>query len=434
MQERFPKFQFPLEGFDENFYPARLPFSNFKREIPEDSIYKNAFKNFPLARLCGIRKLSNLSHIGPNSEKTVFLQFDHETLDHSVTVAVLSEEILRKNGFPEEKIIIGIIARLLHDIATPAFGDAAKKLDPQALNEEKFWWETLGEQGQDFTSKKLGISRETPDKIIKNEGILGQVLDISDRITYVMNDLAAVIEPIKSYEPELGPYVLSLRHLAALDPKIGDIYKEVGVDERKDKVFFNDPQRLNRFLLIRANLYKYLYVNPISQGRDLLVAKLLSPLYSRDEKSPLNPNKLRSITDSELIIQEMAKKLPKLFGDVMSYPEIYYTLFNTLINWYPKYEKFDDFSEANKKALELSKKKSIVVLGVNECPGFDSGTTYDVTTPKGEIIPFKNFMPNEALEIEQIEKSTRGFFVLYENISEDSRINDLLRKVLKINK
>jgi len=431
MQERSPHFQLPLEEIGEGFSFVRLPFSNFKREIPEDDIYEKALRNLPLGRLHGIRKLSFLSHIGPNSEKTVFLQFNHNTLDHSTLVAFLDKEILMKNGFPEEQIAVGFLTGLTHDIGTPAFGDVAKKLDLQALDEEKFWWETLGQEGQDFITRQLGMSQKELNDIINNKGILGQVLDIADRIAYTMIDLAAVIEPIESYEPELGPYVLSLRHLATLDQKIGDIYKEVGIDRRKDKVFFNDPHRLNRFLLIRANLYKYLYVNPISQGRDLLAAKLLSPLYSRSKTSQLNPERLRSIDDNQLIILEMAKSLPKLFGKTMCYPEIYYTLLNTLINWYPKYEKFDDFFNATKRTQKLSKNKNIAVIGINECPGFDSGTSYNIATPEGEIVPFNKFMPEEASQIEQIAESTKGFFVLYENVSEDSRINDLLKRVLK---
>ena len=42
----------------------------------------------------------------------------------------------------------------MHDIATPALGDAAKSIDPDNLDEEKFWHEVLDEKGKEFLRKK----------------------------------------------------------------------------------------------------------------------------------------------------------------------------------------------------------------------------------------------------------------------------------------
>lgn len=425
MTERERGKQLELTGFEmegETF--AFLPCSDLKRWTEEGDIYERSFQNLPLARLDRVKALSFLSYVGPNPKDQIFLPYTHTRSDHQLVTAFTVEAIMKQNGFPQEDINVGIVAGLIHDIATPAHGDATKKVDPKALDEEQFWWEALGKNGQTFVTQELNIPQKRLDAIIKNQGIMGQILDIADRITYTMKDLNAIVAVDLNNAWSWvfqNPYLQELHDFVSGNPKIGNIYKEIGVDRKRDEVFFNDPKNLGIFLLLRAHLHKALYLHPVSQGRDLFIASLIKRLYSRHGSRPLSPQRLRSMTDEDLI-EVLQKYYKPEYGDS---PQ---KLYHDLTSWYPYFERFGSKEEGIKRIKELKKDKDIAVIGVNQCREFDPGTSYKVTDQKGQIVPFREFDPNTASEIERMMDETKGFFVFFVDISERNSINPFLRK------
>lgn len=421
IQTLLPDFELQGERFDS------LPYSDLKRWVGENDIYEKAFQNFPMERLHEIKALSFLSCIGLDLKHTVFLEYPHTRLDHSFTVAIVMEKILRQNGFEDAEINVGIIAGLIHDIATPACGDATKKIDPEALDEEKFWWKTIGEKGQEFITDELGIAKETVDDIIKNKSLLGQVLDIADRITYTMKDLDAIVrddgESNFLAKLDLDPALLPLRYIISHYPQIGNIYKEVGVDRKRNEVFFNNPKHLEVLLLLRTRLCRDLYYSPVSLGRDFLVGQLMLPLYSRNGATPLTAKKLRDLTDYNLMeILQKAYCQPK--GQITGFE-----MQHDLVNWHPLFKKFENNQEAEEFAKRLRRRKNMAVVGVTECKGFDPATSYKVVNREGKTMPFFKFDPSTAKEIEEITKATKGVFVFYADVAEKTHINNLLKLV-----
>ena len=69
------------------------------------------------------------------------------------------------------------------------------------------------------------------------------------------------------------------------------------------------------------------------------------------------------------------------------------------------------------------------MIGTKECKGFDPSTDYKVAVD-GQYIPFREHNPRAAREIEEIEKSTRGIFLFWADVSQDSPTNKLLKIVL----
>ncbi len=426
MLEKEPILQLNLPGFEEGaedvaFYEF-LPYSDIGGWLLEDSIYDKAEKSIPgLRRLNHIKTLSLLSFMGPYEPKDIhYLEHRHTRFDHSLTVGMVVEKILKQNGFPQDQINIGVLAGLLHDVATPALGDATKQVDPKNLNEEDFWWEALDEEGRNFV--KRFTDKETLGKIIKNQGPLGEVLDIADRITYIMKDLYSVIGPIKPEELESNPLLTNIKDILSLYPKIGNIYREVGADSRTGKVFFNDPDMLYAFLLLRANIHKEFYLHPINQGRDLFIAKLLEPLYSKDGPSKLTSSLLRQMNDEDLLRVISNKYFPDVFPEG--------TLHN-LTNWLPLYERFDTEEKAKSREKELRQNGNVVVVGIKECRSFDSGISYNVVGGNGRIMPFSEFDPQKAKKLQELGESTKGIFLFWADVSEDSSTNTLLKTVLQ---
>lgn len=251
-QRRLPYFTDELEKSFEF-----LPYSDLKRWFPWNGFIEKALENLPLRRLEGIRFLSFLSYIGDDATSAQVEEYTHDRLHHSLVVPLVGAQILKINGFPQRDIDIETIAGLTHDNGIPAFGDATKKVDPDALDEEKHYWESLGKRGQAFI-KSLGMSQKLLEPIIRNEGILGQVLDIADRITYTMQDLHMTGAEAKSniFLPTLGPRLLPIRYLLSHDINIGDIYKEVGVDRQKQEVFLMIPKNFTYFFFLERTYIK----------------------------------------------------------------------------------------------------------------------------------------------------------------------------------
>jgi len=403
---------------EEDFFEF-LPFSDLRRWAPTDSLLTKAASSFKIwGRLGEIRALSFLSYVGPDPEQQYFIGYSHDRLDHSLVVAMTAGDIGRLNNLPQKDIDALEVSGLSHDIATPALGDATKSIDPDNLDEEKFWQEVIGIEGNTFLAEN-GISNETIDGIIKNRGTLGQILDIADLITYTMKDLYNVIGDAES-KIDIHPYLINLRYPLSHHPQVGNIYKDVVADQKKDIVFFVDAERLGVFLLLRALMHKHLYLDPTSQGRDLFVANLIKPLYSADGSQPLNPKILRQMVDRELL-DFLAKhyQFPRIQGE---------WFYRQLTNWYPKYEKCDNSQQADQKAKEISN-NGLLVLGIKRCKGFDAGLSYLTLDEKQKVVPFKEADPDMARQIRGIENDTRAVYVFYADTSRNTPIDELLRKV-----
>jgi HD superfamily phosphohydrolase len=394
-----------------------LPYSDFRRWVPENSIYDKALINIhSLNRLSEVKCLSFLSYVGPNPQNIYFTPFTHSRFDHSLTVALIIEQILKQNGLPQDQVDLGIIAGILHDIATPAYGDATKQIDMENLHEEDYWWEVLDEKERDFVTQ-FG-TREEIDKIIKNQGLLGKVLDVSDRIVYTMKDLNALIWPNQIEKQEENDYLLEIKKIVNNNLKIGNIYKEVGVDQKKQEVVFNNPRNLNIFLNLRAHLHRNLYLHPINQAKDLFVAKVIGQVYSRNKDSFLSADKLREMTDHDLL---------SALGT--HYKESAVTMHPLLVNWQAEFEKFDSLEEAKIKENKLKQNKNIAIVGIKEIRDFNSMTDCKITDGY-KYVKFKKYNSQAAKKIEKISQSTKGIFLFWTDISEKTSSNKFLADIL----
>lgn len=402
-------------GSPDQFLP--LPYSDFKRWTEEGTHFEEIYHAFPLMRLNGVKCLSFLSYTGPNNQEVISQGYPHTRLDHSLTVGLIAGEIARRNPFvlPAESVVKVEIAGLLHDIATPAYGDPTKLLDPEALHEEDNWQDILSEKGRKFLEKH-GTNPEEVSQLIKNQGPLGQILDIADRITYVMKDLYYVAG-IPTESLDINPYLLDMRYLLSHNPNVGDIYKTVVVEPKTEKVVFTNPEMLYVFLHLRALLWEGLYMHPNSQGRDLLVSNMIRPLYERGD---LDGSKLRRMTDDDL--EDM------LHAEYSIYFSSRYNLGWDIRNWHPQWEKFHTNAEAKEAASKLAS-QGASILGIQERDGFDAGLNYNVAMDN-EIGKFGSLHPQAYLVKNEVSQ-VRGSYLFYINPDARTRVDNLARAVFK---
>lgn len=412
------------EMLDFEFFCA-LPFSDLRFGIwEEDEAYK-AFEAFPVWRLHYVKQLSQLAYIGPTPETQYLLEFNHARDEHTFIVSKLMEIELRDNHAPEELVRKGVAVGMMHDIATPALGDATKKIDQENLNEEDHWDKVMDEKGWEYLDS-IHMSRQEMDDAVHNKGTLGKVLDIVDRISYVMVDLSHIIH-VKSVDSILQDvdhygYREELATILQQDPKVGDIYKEISINWETGDVYFTNSQRLGRLLELRALLSKNLYMNPISQARDLMLVQALKPHYSTDESdtTKLTPNRLRKMRDYELInyLDEKETSGEGIYGTITKKDDIYHSL----VRWYPQHRpRFKTKKKMERKKGILEANSSVVINASVESKGFNPATHYKVLTPEGEVVPFKDFDPITARRIQKIADSTKGFLLFWQD--RDRRID-----------
>lgn len=405
--------KFSREAETGDFYEF-LPFSDLRRWVSDPSIYLEILSIPAFARTSHIKTIPLMSYLGPQTRKP-FWSFEriHNRISHSLVVPFVAEEIGKRNRLPLQEITNLTLAGAFHDVGTPAFGDILKQLDPKNLDEEDFWWESLGKYGQAFVTQFT--TQETLDSIIKNKGVLGEILDIADRITYTMKDLYSV-----QWTPGSNPKLPEINEVLSKHRDIGNIYKDVRVDRKSGKVFFKNPDRLYAFLKIRALLHKYLYLHPVNQGRELLLAKAVDPLYD-PINGPITPSLLRKMGDEDLILV-LKDTYPEAFSLDSGFD---------IVNWFPKFEKFGTEEDARLREQELKKQKRVPVIGIKKIRGFDPGISYNVSS-NGQIVAFSEARPEEARELQEMGESTKGIFLIYSNVSGNKPINNLLKAVLKI--
>ena len=379
----------------------------------------NASFALPLWRLNQVNQLGFLINLGADEDfdNSFAEPFHHTRVNHSLVVGMVMGRILRRNKASEQDVLIGEAAGVIHDIATPAGGDAVKLVDEANLDEEEFWWEVIEDKGWEYL-QGIGATREKIDDIVHNRGFLGRVLDISDKITYVMHDLAAFmgngvwtnnVAVFRGYNKEF-------EKLLYQDTSIGDIYKTVNIDEETGQIYFSDPEKLRKFLEIRAVLHRDIYLNWASQGRDMLIRELLRPLYSAEPKDgKLTPHDLRKMGDEQLLTFVAEK-----YGDD-KWEKDYFSFRLALDKFKPLVEVFSTIEEAEERKQELEQNPELIVLGTKQVRSFKTGTDYLVLDDNGNVIPFYQHDPICSKRLENIAAATEKNFVFYANTSDIPR-------------
>ncbi len=365
--------------------------------VDEGSIYEEVYRRLPLGRLSNIAALVAITYMPSlrvNKDVTYF-PYSHSRLDHSLCVGKGMEIVFQNNGFDQQSVDKAVFIGLIHDIATPAFGDAAISVDFTRLNEEDNWRDSVN-GGFGFFSGKYGISDEDVDSALHSKGIFGKVLDMVDKVIYVVKDLYAMLGP-SDFKGIFAKAYDNLERMVFRPPMIGDNLLEIRI--RDNEAYFENPESLGKLLLARAILHKSVYLNPVSQARDYLISRMVASLY--DEGS-LTPGILRKMCDNDLFYV-----LGQRF-DIPNYGQNFYSF----QFFRPSYKRFGCLSDAEDYLASL-KSRNIPVLGVKEVRRFNPSTSF-LVEEKGELLPFFKYDPKAAARLERLACSRAGFYVFHD--------------------
>lgn len=362
-----------------------LPFSSLVAYLQEGDFIDEGAQHLNIASLAAKKQLGIMHGYG--SELLVIPE--HDRYAHSLQVALIMRHAMQKAGCSEHDIKLGQAGGLLHDRATPAGGDAIKRLDPAALDEENHWLKEIGTHALSFlTTHRLSL--QTLDDIIHNKGSIGALLDAADRISYTLMDLwRPGLEDVAYRNARLGKRTIY---------DLAEIYDDLIYEPTMTTPIFKDPARLADFLLLRAEMFSSFYSTPANLSRDCLLKEVVQPFYATDGSKTFSPKKLRGLGDQ--IFFHILGQLYGVSGVVMS---SFFTL-----SYESSSMKVSSMAEAEVQAKRLRAEGNLA--GISEVKGFNTALHYLARTRKGDI-PIGKLIPKVADVIERKRDSVKGIMV-----------------------
>ncbi len=310
-------------------------------------------------------------------------QFTHTRWIHSLIVAILMDLVLARNGFTEQERAPMVLTAACHDIAMPAGGDSIKRVDPAGLDEERNFSWVLRHHGLDKRWKeRFGFNLAQAQGWVENKGTIGELLNMLDRIAYTGVDCYHVgrTRPGK------------IRSLCQRYPLVMDIWQDIRFVHGGSQFAFADPERLYRFILLRAYEHEELLFNPYSRALDLYLKKLVLPLY---EKGEITREQLLT-QDDEWLHQTLNARYPDAIKGYIEPEEL---------TW----EKFDTAEERKAFCERLGEKFD----HVEHIRGFDTCLGWPVLF-NGSIVPLRQALATRKVQyVERMMAKTRGYYVYY---------------------
>lgn len=385
----------PIGLMNQLNFPFFIPFffSSFDLIPEEDSIYDDIHCAPSIIRLSEIHQLSYLTEYdytipGPSIPLTVCAgTFAHRREQHSLMVALIMGFLLQ--DFPREDYVNGVLAGGLHDIATPAGGEATIGISKDFCEEKNFlevfhifedekWWKR---RYPEFDLQKIA-------SIVRNEGLLGKMLDIADILAYV---------PIDCFHHANADCNI-LRYYLTHYHSFCDIMWDIRITPDRDNIYFENSKDLGIFLQARILEFKELLKNPNRRAGELYIRNLI--------KKGLE---LKVLTRDELLRKDdsyVTEKLKEAFGEDIT--DISEAIGN--------YRTIKCPADELELELTMLKKGGYEIIGHENLTSVKTNAHYLVLDPylgKKRIITFKEARPSTSLELEDISQSIEGTAIYY---------------------
>jgi hypothetical protein len=208
----------------------------------------------------------------------------------------IAKVIAYNNDFPERRTNELSVASLSHDAGTPAGGDSVKLVDFEALDEDKNYPSII--KDIDWADMKpYGVRKSEVVKAVQGKGVLGEILDIADKLAYIARDLEKCWHhlAVGLEEDQLG--LRTLTGLVERHPYVSGIWDSVIV--REGHACFTNLPRLVAFLKVRVLMFRELYYHPVSRFGEYLISRILvKTLYDR---GALTKDELLQMSDHGLV-------------------------------------------------------------------------------------------------------------------------------------
>ncbi len=316
-----------------------LPFAGFGYMVEEDGLIEDIIQVFGIRRLSAIRQLAFLRDpaIRENNPNVMAQPFNHTRFVHSLDVLAVMGLLIHNNRYAPvngKKLWdyrhYAFIAAVSHDTLTPAGGDTMKALDFEAFDEDKQYHTLFKKEGWSRIRDKYKLDEELLYATVQGKGVLGQMLDIADKIAYTSRDVWEFWNTlhIQNMENpvELSYDLMEIGNEIEDNPLITSLWQHAIVKD--EKIVFDNIEAVTNFLRLRARMFKGVYANPTSRFPEYLVSQFIGKkMY---EQGILTKEFLLSKTDWELesCISEFVE-IPDFTHTILNHIRVEVSLFAT---------------------------------------------------------------------------------------------------------
>lgn len=357
-------------------------------------------------RLDGIRQLGFLHDPVMNeatADSGLAMRFEHTRYMHSLMVVATASLFGYQVGLSEHDLKHLQAAAPTHDVLTPAGGDSVKAIDPAGLDEDVHYPEVFRDnQEWRRVREKYGLDEILLASIVRGEGVLGRLLDIADKTTYIAHDIEAYLKgdhDPRSYKGFIAPEsIVSIYDLKQrLGPRSCQLWDCCVIEN--GQVVITDIDRLVGFLSLRALMFRHLYYNPLARYREHMLAYLLlDPLY-RD--GMITRAELLRMNDFELEVF-----LSGFIGDGSRYGRHSFTVIMELSDTSrsPEIEEYQTRERAVERMRALYQENPELLFMLDVIPRVsEKAVQYLVRDEGGEIKSLAEARPGDAEAIRSID-------------------------------
>lgn len=300
----------------------------------------------------------------------------------------------------EKDIIKLILVWLLHDIATPAFGDATKKAFKD-MHEEKDFLDYMKKHHSELCESiytLFDISIEELAEYVKNNGLIGEILDMADKM-YTARDAYNIAGNALYDDTRDSVYLHNIKHLIREDDLFADIILHIKIDE--DRLICDDSQKLANLLEIRANMHNLIYLNENLRAREYYIWLVLQFLV---EKGYYTKEELQygRTTDWWIHNSDLEKFCRGDHKVIPFKPDSFDNFFDVTY--------YDDLETLKSSILEW---ESLAKCFIMKTPAFKWGTDRLVYGNDGITIQtLAEALPEQTARINELAQNTQGFYIL----------------------
>lgn len=392
------------------YYPKFLGI-NFV--VKEYGLTENLMRSTNFSRLSRIRQLGFLHsplEIFSDSLESTQDKFNHTRFDHSLLTAAIALLIAYNNQLTQYQRTHLKFAALTHDIMTPAGGDSTKLIAPKELDEDENYSIFLQTDGCNFLCKRYKLCKDKLKQIILGQGVLGKILNFSDKIAYVSRDAWTIaydslhFSSNKSHA-DLKKFLPSL----AIGCTFWDSIRIIN-----NQVVITDPDRYFKFLQLRTYLFKNFYFNPFARFREYVLFDLFAKRLYYD--GVFDKQKLLEWDDFDL-----QRMIEEKIGTYWS---------QLFIGWNSeiKVESFKTLEEAKCAEKEFIN-AGFFLTTIEKLPR-PKASLYHLVLNEGQILPFEQARP-ELASIIQEELNIKDLFVIYAIRDCSSNFTDQVIKLVR---
>jgi len=385
-QRRTFRFNSAIEEADLHYALPRMPYTGLGYFIEDGGFIAKVCRALNVDRLRGVGQLGRLQY--PADGSFMYGQFfEHNRLSHSLDVLAIALIIALNNRLDPVLTRILETAAAGHDAMTCAYGDGAKPIDPALYDEDANFWKLLRRKAWKRLRKEYGIDEQILIDTVQGKGVLGTILDISDKLSYLSRDVDAFV---RHFNPNL-PYDGHREILELLAKRRYPLGMWGSVRIRDGKVFVKDAAWLGDVLKIRALMFKHLYFNPHARYLERMSGVIFA-------QHLIETGKLAKSTLLKLTDQELDRVIERRFG-LETNP--------ILLGQYemtPNIRLCGSLEEAKRLELELLLPGPCITF-IDSHPHGKSGT--HLLVKKGRtVLPFAEACPEDAAEIDGIMNSS----------------------------